>query len=242
MVKRIPKLPIATVSGRPQLLLSNDDWQRIEKAYGSPLRVEVREQIVEATRTFLISGEAEVIARPLAEASQRLAEIRKAAIQLRNVLINDAPNDEWDSRHHAHHLINRFLNFGAIKDRDRGALPDTNPLDKPSDKAAVVDFRQVVPAEMGSLIAACDQALKQLEKKPGSTKGDAWDQWICRLTAIAKEYRLPNGARKISIDENPSQFVAMIWELQTFVPKNYLRTEWSPIALTEAITRARRVT
>jgi hypothetical protein len=164
MVKRIPKLPIATVSGRPQLLLSNDDWQRIEKAYGSPLRVEVREQIVEATRTFLISGEAEVIARPLAEASQRLAEIRKAAIQLRNVLINDAPNDEWDSRHHAHHLINRFLNFGAIKDRDRGALPDTNPLDKPSDKAAVVDFRQVVPAEMGSLIAACDQALKQLKK------------------------------------------------------------------------------
>jgi hypothetical protein len=243
MVRRIPRIPIATINGGPQLLLSNDDWQRLEKAYGFSLRAEAREQIVEATRKFLISGEAEVTARPLAEASQRVEEIRKSSVQLRNVLINHPQDDDWDARHHAHHLINRFLNYGSIEDRDRDALPDTDPLDeRDSDKAAVADFRQGFLAEVGSLIAACDRALKCLEEKPGPTKGDAWDQWICRLSAIAEEHQLPNGARKISFDEKPSPFVAMIWELQTFVPKDYLRTQWTPIALTEAITRARRVT
>jgi hypothetical protein len=223
MARVTPKIPIATLDGgdHSAFSLSKDNWLQIEAAYGHVLSREVRKQICHATLQFLSSTEVEQVARPVAEARERIVRIKKAAIDLQKVLLDNPQDEGSDPRLYADRQINRCFNDNQIKDRK------------------VIGF---FVTGVGSLIVACNHALKHLEKNRGRQKGEAWDNWVCRISEIAKINRLPSEARKDDdANEKPSPFVALIRELQHFLPKEYPRSTHSNIALAVAITGARRV-
>jgi hypothetical protein len=65
--------------GDPELSISDNDWKRIELAYGHPVPRNAREQIHGATLTFLFFVQGEQAARPVSEARTRVLQINKAA-------------------------------------------------------------------------------------------------------------------------------------------------------------------
>jgi hypothetical protein len=241
MVRRIPTIPIATVSGtNPQISMSKANWQHVEAAYGSVVAPEVRQHIQEAMLKLLSSVEVEFVALPAAQARKRIERIRKAAIGLRKVLIDNPQDDEWDARYYADRLIHQRLNDSQINVSEHTS-DCFSTVDPPAwnDRQ---DAQSFLAAPSGLLIEACDQAIKYLEENPGRRAGDAWNSWVCRISEIVEAHQLPNAVAKITEDQEASPFVLLISNLQDFIPEGYRRSTFSKVALTEAITRARRVT
>ena len=75
----------------------------------------------------------------------------------------------------------------------------------------------------------------------GHREGECWDEWIRKLTEIARENELPFAAAKgrdKAIAHSP--FVLMVAELQDYVPASARSHRHSMDALAAAIHRARR--
>src|SRR6516165_357017 len=72
------------------------------------------------------------------------------------------------------------------------------------------------------------------------TTGGAWEVWIRRLTDILTARDLPTGARKDTA-KRASPFVALVYQLQNFLPKRHTRAQHSKVALATAIGKARSV-
>jgi hypothetical protein len=174
-------------------------------------------QIRQATLKFLSFTEVEKVARPVAEARARVVRIKKAAIELQKVLFDNPQDDGWDARSHADYLINRYSKDLKHHEVIRSCVTLT-----------------------GSLIVGCNHALKHLKENPGRKKGEAWDNWVCRISEIAKANQLPEGVSKIDDPEKQSPFVALIRQLQTFIPKDLRRSTHSVPALAVTISRARK--
>jgi hypothetical protein len=250
MGKRAPKLPVASAGAgeeeRPKwrgkatsvprqgffrLLtrkvvdITDNDWQRIEKAYGQKLSPEVRRDIREKTQEFVDRAEFEKNAEPVSDARDRINTIMGAAGSLRSAL----DGGDHDADVYARTLIKKHLRKkgDAIKKRRR---KKDDPL-------------RGISSDIRVLIFASQDALRELNdtKDEGFTKGDAWKRWIRRLTSIAKAHNLPGGARKDSDKQSGSHaspFVEFVWGLQQFVPGTHRRAH-SKDALAKAITEAR---
>jgi hypothetical protein len=224
------KLSFASAGGKPKLKISNDDWQRIELAYGHPL-AEVRQKICAATREFLDWAVFERTAPTSSEAIARVQSIKKAVHEFREEVFQCPPKVGKDADFVARHLICKHLGLAFNKGRDG---------------------LQNLALELADFISnGCDFALADLrsEAKSGFRKGDAWDWWVRKLTAVLKAHGLPTENRK-DTDKNktgrPSEFVAFFRELQACIPVEYRRSEahsadfQANIALSAAIARARR--
>jgi hypothetical protein len=250
MGKRAPKLPVASAGAgeeeRPKwrgkatsvprqgffrLLtrkvvdITDNDWQRIEKAYGQKLSPEVRRDIREKTQEFVDRAEFEKNAEPVSDARDRINTIMGAAGSLRSAL----DGGDHDADVYARTLIKKHLRKkgDAIKKRRR---KKDDPL-------------RGISSDIRVLIFASQDALRELNdtKDEGFKKGDAWKRWIRRLTSIAKAHNLPGGARKDSDKQSGSHaspFVEFVWALQQSVPKAHRRS--SRGALAGAIVGARR--
>jgi hypothetical protein len=210
-----PRLPFATSRVcDPGLEISCASWHRIEKKYGHALAPKVRDELMAATWTFLALTDSEENAEPLAAAQTRLELIKKAAAQLRDAILEG--NTRSDARSYATHLINQ-------------SFADT----RVSGKLAVVG------SVMVSLVMACEMASQLLANQAhgGRKKGATWQQWLVDLGNIAAKHGLPLAARKDTDKSNQSSpFVALVNELQSFLPKTYRR---SPGTLAKAIHDAR---
>jgi hypothetical protein len=235
------RLPVATFEGRnnPKFSASKDDWRVIETAYKRKLSEKVREQICQATHGFLSSVEVEQVAAPQAEAREHLVQIIKTAGALRHVLSDNPAGDGWDARVYATRLVDQRFESSRLVGISAGVNLRKTYRSRRREGLTVTD---VFVDLTGSLIAACNQALEDLNEHPGRRKGEAWDNWVCRISEIAESSQLPNGVTKTADTRKQSPFVELIWALQALIPMQYRRSTHSKPALAVAITRARKVT
>jgi hypothetical protein len=222
-----PTIPVATPdAGIPIISFTNDEWQKIEAAYGHSVPVSAREQIQSVTCKLVLSAEVERVARPVRESEERLAHIKRATIELCDALFKNPQDEGWDSRVYAYRLLERNVRGAGMAGRRRHSL-------------------RALERRLVSLIAGCDLALAQLQspKNQGPRKGDAWGEWVRGVSETTEAHGLPTGASK-GKDRNktktpPSAFVTLIGELQGLIPDKYRRSTHSVGALAAAISSAR---
>ncbi len=96
----------------------------------------------------------------------------------------------------------------------------------------------------------CDRALVELraQKDDGFRRGEMWELWVRKLTAILSKNDLPTRVRKDADKTKtarPSPFVSFIRELQACLPARYRRSHAvrsdfeANAALSTAIVRSR---
>jgi hypothetical protein len=222
-----PTIPIATPGARVLInSFTNDDWQRIEAAYGYSVPVTAREQIQSATLKFAFSAELEGVAQPVKESREHLLDIKHVMAAACDKLFKNPQDERWDSRCYANRLLERNVREAGLAGRRRYSLRSLDSV-------------------LVSVIAGCDLSLEQLEnpKNQGPRNGDAWEEWVRCVSQIAEAHGLPTGASK-GKDRNktkspPSAFVTLIRELQELIPEKYRRSTHSVGALAAAICSAR---
>jgi hypothetical protein len=252
MGKRTPKLPVASAERR-KVTISEDDWKRIERAYGLKLSPEARRDIHEKTQDFVDHAAFEQNAEPASDARDRISHIATAADSLRAAL----NGGDRDADVRALTLIKKYLR--AIKQLDDGAragalngVADNNTYvgdntgdvmtENANEGINTDDTLRAISRDMMLLIFASQDALRELNSSTdgGLKIGEAWDRWVNELGAIAKARGLPAGVRKdIDKQHRNSPFVELVWELRHSVPKEYRRAH-SRGAVAVAITLARR--
>jgi hypothetical protein len=178
MGKRTPKLPVASAERR-KVAISEDDWKRIEKAYGKKLSPEARKDIHEKTQKFVDRAEFEKNAEPVSDARDLITSIIETANSLRSAL----ERGDRDAHVHARTLIKKHLRKEAIKERElesleAGASADTlnavaeNNRDVGDNAGDVMaenanegidadDLLRAISSDMGLLIFASQDALTQ---------------------------------------------------------------------------------
>jgi hypothetical protein len=215
-----PTLLFALTSGEPAIDITNEDWLRIEEAYGHELPAVVRRQIFEATTSFVYFEVFDRLAEPRHWAAKRVERVRKAAGQFYKSLLDGSPGV---ARVFADHLITKHF-----KDP---RLADGNQLEH-------------LYGVLTSLLVACNLAAGEVNDPnlQGHHKGEYWERWIRQLTSIIEGEGLPSDARsdsdKLAGDESPA-FVAFVDELQNCAPGEVRRHSTSKLALARAIERAR---
>jgi hypothetical protein len=73
--------------------------------------------------------------------------------------------------------------------------------------------------------------------------GEAWNRWIVQLSDLAETNGFPTASSisRPKLDpEKPSPFVSVVDQLQASILEKYQRHRQSPVALAEAIKRARK--
>ena len=219
MVRRKPKLPLATGGRGPHLELTKADWARLEKAYKNPLPDPLRASILEATRKFLSRAQFEHTAPEIAEAEQYIFAVKKAARELRKVILGRPGLAIFKAK--------QLL-------RERTDLP----ADDDRDGVTYLAWRTLPDLARGCTAAAAELS----ELGVGSFRaGEAWNTWVRELIVLLRGQRLPIRARKHS-DKNvgdPSPFVALVCELQKRIPVPARRAVSSLDAMAAMIDRAR---
>jgi len=224
-----PNLSFAAVRGRPQLKISKNDWQKMETAYGHPIATPLRRRILIATREYLDWVEFEQKADPTANCEQRIGSIKKAVGIFRRAILACPAGFSPQANFIAMRLISTHMGL-PFKGR-HGLQNLALKLDRDVSKS-------------------CERALAELksQKDSGFRRGEMWELWVRKLTAILSKNELPTQVRKDADKAKavkPSPFVSIIRELQACLPAKYrkshpLRPDFEAnIALSTAIIRAR---
>jgi hypothetical protein len=226
MARLTAKLSFASAGGKPNLEISSAAWQRIETAYQYQLSETLRQKICEATSDFLEWAVFERTASANSKAMKRAQLIKKAARDLRRAILQRPTNVTRDADFLAQHLISKHLYLPSEKGR--------NGLQN-----LVLKFERVVSK-------GCDLAISDLARERGSAlrRGETWDLWVRKLTAILEAEGLPTEARKDTDKQSgkglQSPFVGFLRELQRCIPAEFQRsTEPDGGALAQAIYQAR---
>jgi hypothetical protein len=228
MGKRAPRLPVASAE-RIKVTVTDNDWQRIEKAYGQKLSPKARRDIHEKTQEFVDRAEFEQNAEPVSDARDRITTILGAASSLRSAIDSGIR----DADIHAYRLIKKHL----WKQSDAEKQKEGDAIKRRRRKKD--DPLRNISSGLRPLIFASKDALGELDEDQGFSKGEAWERWIVRLISIAEKHGLPWRVRKDSDKQSRSSpFVELVWELQQSVPKAHRR--YSRGALAGAIVGARR--
>ena len=218
MTSRVRKARIPVSTGK-QITLTEDEWKRIEQAYGHSLSSAIRARILLATEALRLVGNAEMNAPPLKKLIEKTKSLRDAAQSLLQEVSPPVKEEAvWSS-------------FEAIADDMATAIKEF-----PNDE---LQFLMMVY----SLSAGCNLMLQTWESDSGLREGQMWDAWVQGIGELMQHHGLPGAARKDSdkrdANEVNSQFVWLIKELQKHVP-NELRRHVSSDALPQAIHRARK--
>jgi hypothetical protein len=227
MARRQPKIP-RTIAFNIPFELDSSDWERIERAYGQSLSPKVRDAVVRITKDFLCWASAEETP-PLRDAQKRAKSLRKHAASLLEEMQRTTGNEVGPYTDELIGLYFRRFWFEEYR-REAEVVQDALPPE--------------VVAALSIFLRACDGALSEMDAL--STKiwmwqdREAWDVWIVELTGLLKAEDLPTAAAAtVSNDKvSYSPFVRFIEQLQNGVPVG--RSQWSSVALIEAIKRARR--
>jgi hypothetical protein len=220
MARSVRTLPIASAAGDPNFSIADDDWRKIEKAYGHILSPTVRRKILKVTFEFVYFEVFERTAAPVSGSIDRIKSIDNALKE--PFLTLHAPSDV--TKVYADHVVKRHFNDPRLR-LDRG------------------DLFNAISGVLSSLKVACTKALQELHDPQllGHREGDCWRQWIRRMTKIVRDIDLPSAASKGGDKGNAhSPFVLMVESMQkTCVPKAARRYNHSNAALAVAISRAR---
>jgi hypothetical protein len=225
VAKHSPKVPFVSGDTRdPAINIDSVKWRQIEKAYGTSLPPNVRADIVRTTEAFLFFESFERAPEPLTKVKVILEAHDKAATRFFNELFA-GPSAVSDAGVYAHHLIEN--NFKASQLGSGAAGLD-----------ALLNL-------LRAFHLACNTSIKQLnDASPSSAfrKGNAWKNWIGRLTEILKAVKMPVSVRKDggskSKSDKQSPFVPFVWELQKCLPADCRRHTQSEAALADALSEA----
>lgn len=221
-----PKVPLREVEVTQELTAKPPNWKSLERAFGRELCQPVRTQLLEATQRYVWFARSEKEAVPLSDVEARLSKLKRAAKSLKRAAgsLQSALCEAFKSSAGSGGTYAKFVFKRHFFNRQ---LPR---------KTKPIEFAIELST---SIIVACDTVLKA----SNSEKNRAWREWVQAITSIAKENKLPTGARK---DTHPgpgsSPFLALVRKLQRCVPKEYRHRDHSDQALAQAISRARRDT
>jgi hypothetical protein len=228
MARRRPKIP-RTTAYRVPFELDTSDWDRIEQSYGQSFSPQLRNEVVKITEDFLYWASAEQTP-PMRDAQQRARALRKLTLYLL-----DEIQRKSDVSPYTNELI--AVCFRRFYCRDTESNPATEWDTLPSE----------VTKALSSFLLACDAALHQMKSLSLKTwmweDGEAWNHWVVRLSDLAETNRLPTASSvsRPKLDpERASPFVTFVDQLQASIPEEYQRHCQSPVALAEAIKRARK--
>ena len=222
-----PKAPIISTNARDRALnFDSALWRQIENACGVSLPPNVRADIDRATQAFLFFESFEHAPEPLAKVKVILEAHDKAATRFFNELFA-SPFAGSDAGVYAHHLIEKNFKVSQIA-RNAAGLDTLLSL-------------------LRAFHIACNTSIKQLNEPPASStfrKGNAWTNWISRLTEILRGAKLPFGVGKPignkSRSDKQSPFTLLVWELQLCLPAECRRHTHSVTALADAIIEVRK--
>jgi hypothetical protein len=193
-------------------------WGRIEDAYGRPLDSKLRDEIVTLVWDLWNDAALEQNAPMSRDVLNRIAEIRRGALDFK-LLLNKLPDET--ERYIRNHLQQEIKRLGPPQ----------------------ADMRTTVQIA-GRLVTACDRVSQRLRHSEGFVDGDAWRHFIIRLTNILKNAKLPTGAaqsRDKSKGDGVSPFVSLVIALQSTLPKKFRRHDRAdPLSLGKEINRARQ--
>lgn len=221
---RKTRLPIANTSGETSKFEpSISMWAAIEKAYGRTLDSDARDRVVEIMNDFLFWVSNETNAPYLDDSLDWLDGFKDQMVGLLQTLPRSGTDSKQAAAHYAAGRI--FQSFNSLQSKE-GHL-DMN------------SFTSLV----SSMNAACDYAQNDFQRNAhlGFAEGTQWAAMVKKLTAFAKERKLPSGARKDSDKRTDSPpFVSLVMELMRFVPESMRRHAGSWQACAQAISQARR--
>jgi hypothetical protein len=219
--KGLLRLPIASGEGpAPTITISEDDWQLIEQAYGVSLSIGAKTEMLSVTQALADSYQR--TAEPVAEAEKLIKAYDKAAEKFSNAMLRGGTSDAGA---YAQALVERHFQGVPLNGSTR--------------------LFHVLESVLPSFHGACNAALKELEELRHSAEKSEkplfdvrWQRWVSRLAKILKDHDLPATVRKDG--EKPSFFVALVRELQKFLPPK-CKVPYANSALPTAISRALRV-
>jgi hypothetical protein len=221
---RRKRLPASSAWGEPDFTPTLDDWARIEAAYGFPLRVDDRRQLVAMVHAHLVWQAFEPNAPFVDDAEEWLERVAAAANALfRTLMPLEEPMKRQASWHSETLIETNFLTR---------FLPD---------EGRFRNFTSLI----GEFVTACALAKKDFPSHSahGFEEGQTWNRLIRDLTKFAEERGMPTAASKganKSASDRPSPFVAFVRELQTIFPPDSRRHDTSDAALARGISLARR--
>jgi hypothetical protein len=199
------KLPISGAVGRfPEFLLTAENWNEIEAAYGCTLSDSVRQSIIEATNDYLASEVFERNAKPSKPAIDRIESIKVASDHLREKL--STPGGQTGA--FTQSVIREYLFSRHLQ---------IEPYEQ---------LFQVLDELMSSLSAACTQALTELDDPDAKVfrDGVSWEAWIRALTDIADQNGLAIAAPRAGNPEAElGPFARFVEMLQAQLPKEARR-------------------
>ena len=192
MGKRTPRLPVASAGpgdpiasrsantglirslARPKVVITDSDWQRIEKAYREKLSLKARRDIHEATQEFVDRAEFEQNAEPVSDARDRITTIIGAASSLRSAIDSGV----HDADIYACSLIKKHLwkQSEAKKQKEGDAIKRR--------RRKKDDPLRNISGGVRLLIFASQDALRELDEMPAEMTSWGWifATWPSRVT------------------------------------------------------------
>jgi hypothetical protein len=227
MPKRKGKIPRITVCAVKPFSLSDENWQKVDAAYGQSIPSEARSQIELATTAFLRVANAEKNTGLMDDALRRASHLRECASQLIDA-IGDRPIGDVIRGYVDEALADEYWRLKVTK-KFAKHLP-THP------------YVSWVSLELGRFMNACDNMIDLAPRYDFWADGGAWKRWIRRLSTIFDAHGLQTGARKDTTKNKAnkaSPFVEFVYSLQELLPSEYIRSQHSRGALATAIGKAR---
>jgi hypothetical protein len=201
---RKPTLHFISGSGEP--LIENVRWHEIEKAYDKPFSQEVRQDILSATRAYLLFAQLEK-RQPLSNAQKRLARLSKSAKAFHDALQRDNPPS--DDAVFVDYLIAKHLCRGNNLGHVEGLM------------ASFVRACELAASEIN------DISSQQRRRPSGKQRQQrtAWGKWIRKLKSIADAHNLrsdPGQNVEGGVTSSPmTPFAFLVSVLQDCFPQGY---------------------
>jgi hypothetical protein len=231
MPKRKRKAPFAQIRP-PRFEISPTQWQLVEKAWRSAIPARARAEIYAATLDLVATAEFEASAESANDAVPILKSLLRDAGRIseaiswesaapgarfaRHLLLNHLKSDRLGS-------IDNYLKNDPRGIRRRGSKESLRPADP------VQGFEEVLLAFRD----ACEQALSKTKDPRWSVDlGDAWEVWVQRLFAALI------GTASLRKRGDLLAFIAVIGQLQAWVPDKCRGHTQSTDALAKAVRRA----
>jgi hypothetical protein len=209
-------------SGGKEIVFTQDDWKRIEQAYGHDLPLEVREYIRFVTDALSVVGNVERNAPALEKLKAKTKKLSDAAQSLLKEAGWPTPTETDTSIE----ILTESL-ATAVKEYANDYL----------------QFLLMVYA----VLKGCNLMHRTWESDGGLREGWVWDAWVQGISEKVEHHGLPSAARKDSdkrdAENVKSPFVRLIRELHKHVPEELRRHDPRHVTkdrLEQAIYRARK--
>jgi hypothetical protein len=213
---RAERIGIAFFDDSLSYRADEEQWERIEQAYGRNLSPELRVKIRKAATTFIIKASTERAAALKSDVGDGIRAIASAVTTLVDLFDDGtAPADNTNPNLFARDRIQRFF--------ERFQAEESSSL-----RALIADLR--------TLRRACEQAETDLATEKGFEEGEAWGGLIFRLTVLLDEEGMPTGIS----NDGRSAFTLFFRALQETLPEDDRRHERAGgEAFARAMNRAR---